>query len=128
MLPWTPAIEASVEHGFLVTVLWRSSASHHNGERPKIAAAPYIAPTPHAAIRAIRVSLRTHHVFGMTPREQRRAVEWSESGWVQALAALRSGEPCAFTVVLNSGGVAEWSARPLTYLCLTNCPHEGTSA
>ncbi|MFF7415591.1 hypothetical protein [Streptomyces lydicus] len=123
-----PLAEAHVEQGYLVTALWHSSAGRSERKRSKIAASPHIVPTPHAAIRAIRISLRTHHVFGMTPREQRRAVEWSETGWVQALASLRAGEPCAFTVVLASGGVAEWSARPLTYLSLSNCLHEGPSA
>lgn len=123
-----PLAEAHVEQGYLVTVLWHRSTSRPASERPKIAAALHIVPTAHAAIRAIRISLRTHHVFGMTPREQRRAVEWSETGWVHALATLRNGDTSAFTVVLSNGGEAEWAARPLTYLSLSNCLHEGPSA
>ncbi|WAU06066.1 hypothetical protein [Streptomyces nigrescens] len=123
-----PLAEAHVEQGYLVAVLWRRSTNRADEEPPKIASAPHIVPTAHAAIRAIRVSLRTHHVFGMTPREQRRAVEWSETGWVHALATLRNGDTSAFTVVLSSGGQAEWSARPITYLSLSTCLREGPSA
>jgi hypothetical protein len=74
----------------------------------------------HATIRAIRIQVRTFHVLGMTPREISRAVEWAESGWIQALAALHRGEPCAFSVLLSSGIRAEWCVTPTPYFPLAD--------
>ncbi|MFJ3235200.1 hypothetical protein [Streptomyces sp. NPDC086787] len=64
----------------------------------------------------MRIEIRSAHVFGMTPRETARAVEWAESGWLYALGLLNSGHHAGFTVVFGSGTVAEWSVRPLRYL------------
>ncbi|GGZ96776.1 hypothetical protein GCM10010329_17510 [Streptomyces spiroverticillatus] len=71
-----------------------------------------------SAIRSMRIQLRTYHASGMTPREVLRAVEWTESGWIQALAALQRGEPCSFSIVLGSGVRIEWRATPKKLLPL----------
>ncbi|MGW1277955.1 hypothetical protein ACWD4V_13525 [Streptomyces tsukubensis] len=126
LMPRSQVIEGHVEHGYLVATLRHRSANPRERARPELAGLT-IVPTAHGAIRAVRISIRTHHVFGMTPREQRRAVEWSETGWVHALGTLRVGHPTAFTVVLSNGDTAEWSARPVTYLSLTTCKHERSS-
>ncbi|MFF9568369.1 hypothetical protein [Streptomyces sp. NPDC014685] len=75
--------------------------------------------TPQEAVRALRVQLRTNHLFGLTPRELIRAHHWSDrGGWVQALGALHRGEPCGFTLMLRGGRHLEWHIRPLTYVSL----------
>ncbi|MEU6920892.1 hypothetical protein [Streptomyces sp. NPDC046631] len=83
-----------------------------------------IMATPQEAVRAIRVQLRTNHLFGLTPRELIRAHHWADQGgWVQALGALHRGEPCGFTLVLRGGRHLEWHVRPLTYVSLDARPH-----
>ncbi|MEU5331042.1 hypothetical protein [Streptomyces parvus] len=126
LMPRSRVIEGDVEQGYLVTIVrHRSTTCRERGcaELAQITAVP----SAHSAIRFIRVSIRTCHVFGMTPREQRRAVEWSETGWVQALGMLLNGDPTAFTVVLANGDIAEWSVRPVAYLSLTPCKHATSS-
>ncbi|GGP35147.1 hypothetical protein ACWC98_05350 [Streptomyces goshikiensis] len=97
---------------------------------------PSILPTARAAVRLLRVDVRGAHSAGMTPREISRAVEWTESGWLQALGLLTAGEPCGLTVVLGSGAVIEWSVRPARLLALEalntrialDCPRQGATA
>ncbi|MEU8758558.1 hypothetical protein [Streptomyces sp. NPDC048659] len=105
--------EASVGQGFLFEVLRYGS---QNARRAAPVKAPRVLETAHEAIRALRVEVRTAHVFGMNPHEIERAVEWAESGWQYALALLNSGTHCGFTVVLGSGAVAEWKVTPVRYL------------
>ncbi|WP_435611764.1 hypothetical protein [Streptomyces sp. bgisy159] len=105
--------EALVEHGFLFEVLRYDSPY---ACRASPLDQPRVFPTPRAAIRALRVQVRTAHMLGMTPREVERAVEWAESGWLHALALLNSGTRCGFTVVVGSGAVVEWTITPVRFL------------
>lgn len=114
-LPASQLAEPSVDHGFWFEVL---RYRRPGGKAPEPIELRIIS-SAYAAIRAIRIQVRTTHALGMTPRETARAVAWAESGWIQALASLHSGEPCGFTVVLHNGARAEWTVRPVTFLELT---------
>ncbi|GAA3299083.1 hypothetical protein GCM10020295_36350 [Streptomyces cinereospinus] len=87
-----------------------------NSRRAVPVEAPRVLPSATSAVRTMRVQIRTAHVFGMTPRETARAVEWADSGWLHALGLLNSGQRCGFTLVFGNGAVAEWSVCPLRYL------------
>ncbi|MGW8767660.1 hypothetical protein ACWGN5_34825 [Streptomyces sp. NPDC055815] len=112
-LPVGGLAEMSVGAGFALYVL-RYPTSTSRKAVP--AFAPRIFPTAREAIRAIRVQVRGAHVFGMTPGEIERAIEWVEDGWITALGLLNAGEQCGFNVVLGNGALAEWSVQPLPYL------------
>ncbi|MGW2583455.1 hypothetical protein ACWCYZ_19355 [Streptomyces virginiae] len=119
------AMSVAIEQRFVLTVVRYAS---QNSSRAVPVEAPCVLPTARSAVRAMRVQIRTAHVFGMTPRENARAVEWAESGWLYALGLLNSGHPCGFTVVLGSGAVAEWSVRPLPCLELQTADSPRASA
>ncbi|MCT9090572.1 hypothetical protein N4G70_17165 [Streptomyces sp. ASQP_92] len=114
--------EAHVDHGFWFTVLrYRST----NDVRPEPVELRMM-DNAHAAIRYLRIEVRNSHVLGMTPREVERAVEWTNTGWIHALASLATGTDCGFTVITHSGARVEWSVRPLQYVELTvdgSCVH-----
>ncbi|WP_329400808.1 hypothetical protein [Streptomyces melanogenes] len=75
--------------------------------------------TAFSAVRTLRCDLRASHVFAFTARDSRRAVNWADSGYVPALAALARGEYVGFTLALRDGETAEWCIRPVQYLQLT---------
>ncbi|MCZ0980298.1 hypothetical protein O1L60_18425 [Streptomyces diastatochromogenes] len=109
--------EASIGEGVVLYALRYPSTNSREAAPTR---APHVFPTAREAVRALRVQVRTAHVFGMTPAEVERAVEWAEEGWFMAQALLNAGEACGFDVVGGNGVVAEWSARPVRYLEL--CP------
>ncbi|MEU3316576.1 DUF397 domain-containing protein [Streptomyces sp. NPDC006662] len=76
--------------------------------------------TPEAAIRLIRLQIRTAHPFALAPTEVDRALAWADGGGrIHALAALHRGETAGFSIVLRNGLRPEWRVRPVTYLSLT---------
>ncbi|MFB6806618.1 hypothetical protein [Streptomyces sp. NPDC056387] len=107
------AVVSTVAQGFLFTAARYAS---QNSREAAPVEAPRVLPTATSAVRAMRVQIRTAHVFGMTPRETARAIEWADSGWLYALGLLNSGHHAGFTVVFGSGAVAEWSVHPVQYL------------
>lgn len=109
----TTPCESVVGRGYLLTVVRYPS---QNSRRAIPTEAPRVLSTATSAVRALRVQIRTAHVFGMTPRETARAIEWADSGWLYALGLLNSGHHTGFTVVFGSGAVAEWSVHPVQYL------------
>lgn len=78
-----------------------------------------------AAVRAIRIQVRTLHVASINPAEIFRSLEWADRGCIQAIAALHRGEACGFTLITQSGVHLEWSVRPVNYLSLIGaaCTH-----
>ncbi|MFF8613943.1 hypothetical protein [Streptomyces sp. NPDC015350] len=116
--PLTP-LRPAVEHGYRFEALRYGPATGFVPEPIDLR----VLATPQEAVRAIRVQLRTNHLFGLTPRELIRAHHWADQGgWVQALGALHRGEPCGFTLVLRGGRHIEWHVRPLTYVSLDEHP------
>ncbi|MFG2664459.1 DUF397 domain-containing protein [Streptomyces sp. NPDC048387] len=76
--------------------------------------------TPEAAIRLIRLQIRTAHPFALSPAEVDRALAWADGGGrIHALAALHRGETAGFSIVLRNGLRPEWRVRPVNYLSLT---------
>ncbi|MEU3468130.1 DUF397 domain-containing protein [Streptomyces sp. NPDC006687] len=76
--------------------------------------------TPEAAIRLIRLQIRTAHPFALAPTEVDRALAWADGGGrIHALAALHRGETAGFSIVLRNGLRPEWRVRPVNYLSLT---------
>ncbi|MFG2722933.1 hypothetical protein ACGFW5_32230 [Streptomyces sp. NPDC048416] len=77
-------------------------------------------PTAFRAVRALRCELRAAHVFAVSARESRRAVDWADSGYVAAMAVLCQGRGIGFTLPLRTGEIAEWHIRPARYLPLVS--------
>ncbi|MER0447587.1 hypothetical protein ABR738_24050 [Streptomyces sp. Edi4] len=78
-----------------------------------------MAPTAFSAVRALRCELRAAHVFAVSARESRRAIDWADAGYVAAAAPLCRGRGIGFTLPLRTGEIAEWHIRPLPCLQLT---------
>ncbi|MER5884302.1 hypothetical protein ABT160_10785 [Streptomyces sp. NPDC001941] len=68
------------------------------------------------AIRAMRIQVRTFHMAGLNPREIAHALNWTENGCVQAVAALDRGEPCSLSLITTHGDLIEWQIRPIKLL------------
>lgn len=100
---------ADVKPGFLVEV-----ASYPVGapQRAVPVGVPHVFATARDAIRAIREQVRVGAGFDVTPGDVAQAAEWAERGWRVPLALLDAGTRVGFTLPLESGEVAEWSARP----------------
>ncbi|MET8296803.1 DUF397 domain-containing protein [Streptomyces sp. NPDC005180] len=105
----------------ILTGYWFEALCHHDAydEPPELLDRTML-DTPEAAIRLIRLQIRTAHPFTLSPTEVDRALAWADGGGrIHALAALHRGETAGFSIVLRNGLRPEWRVRPVTYLSLT---------
>ncbi|MFH8885737.1 hypothetical protein [Streptomyces californicus] len=79
------------------------------------------------AIRAMRIQVRTFHMAGLNPREIAHALNWTDNGCVQAVAALDRGEPCSLSLITAHGELIEWHIRPINLLAVVESS-EGVAA
>ncbi|MGW2679668.1 DUF397 domain-containing protein [Streptomyces sp. NPDC001436] len=105
----------------ILTGYWFEALCHHDAydEPPELLDRTML-DTPEAAIRLIRLQIRTAHPFALAPTEVDRALAWADGGGrIHALAALHRGETAGFSIVLRNGLRPEWRVRPVNYLSLT---------
>ncbi|WP_282694798.1 hypothetical protein [Streptomyces sp. CC208A] len=108
--------------GFLVVVVSYPSG---DSRRAVPVAAPRVFAGPRDAIRAIREQARAGAGFDMSPGDIAQAATWAEHGWRVPLALLGVGAQVGLTLLLESGEVAEWSARPVHRLGLNGLTEQG---
>lgn len=117
-----PRLQAWTDHDHAVGmgVVIERVRYRHTGGPVEVRAPLQVVANPRAAVRALRVDIRSAHVCSLTRHEIARALEWVDgSGWLQAVSALYRGEATGFTIILRDETCAEWRIRPVRYLSLT---------